>query len=206
MNTATDNEFAWLEADSVEQKITGLDNRAQIMRRGAQEGKDRIWWTDGDYIWFRRSKSNPATLERHNRFMSLGDYEYVETQGDVEIYAVRQQSQFAIKEGARQVDIGAMDNYNVRRQAVLAACKRDWKAFRDITMYLRERINKANESPHHPGMATPLAENIYAEQYMAIMASIEQRNGPSPGEINQELLRLLGNTAQARQRIITFGQ
>jgi hypothetical protein len=64
--------------------------------------------------------------------------------------------------------------------------------------YLRERIS-AKHGPNGNG-----AEIEYAEMYMAVMASIEQRNGPSAGEINKELLALAGK--QDQRKIITLGQ
>ena len=193
------DEFAWLDARPAVH--SGLENRGEsIMREAGQEGKDRIWWTDGEYLWFRRSKSNPATLARHNKFTEDGDYQYIETQNDIEIYQLRPQSQF--KSDAvvgRQTDIAQMDNYNVRRQAALAACRRDWQAFHDIMTFLRERISAV----HGANLAG--AEMYYAEAYMAVMASIQQRAGPSPNEINKELRALMGKDPISKRRMITIG-
>ena len=49
-------------------------------------GKKKIWASDGAFVWFRRKLANPATLERHNRFLATGEYKHVGTQDDVEIY------------------------------------------------------------------------------------------------------------------------
>lgn len=193
------DEFSWLDVQpSVH---SGLENRGEgIMREGGQEGKDRIWWTDGEYLWFRRGKSNPATLQRHNKFVEDGDYQFVETQGDVEIWQLRPQSQFKSDSGSgRQIDIAQMNNYNIRRQAALAACRRDWQAFHDIMTFLRERIN----ATHGANLAG--AEMYYAEAYMAVMASIEQRVGPSANEINKELRLLMGKDPISRRRLISIG-
>ncbi len=193
--TESSEEFAWL--DTVQAPFTGLEQRADIMRPQAQDGKDRIWWTDGEYLWFRRSKSNPATLERHNRFMADGDYVYIETQNDIEIYQLQPKSQFQSEK--QTLDIGQMNNYNIRRQAALAACRRDWQAFHDIMTFLRERIN----ATHGANLAG--AEMDYAEKYMAVMESINQRDGPSPGEINRELMSLMQKDPINRKRMITIG-
>ncbi len=184
-------EFDWLETP-----FTGLENRvnADIMREGGQQGKDRVWWCDGEYIWFRRSKSNPATLKRHNDFVADGDYQYIETSNDVELWQVKAQSQFATKKG--QLDIGVMDTYNLRRQASLAACRRDWKGFRDIMSYLRERIRAVH------GSNTGGSEMEYAEQFMAVVCSIEQRDGPSMGEINREIFALSGGKKGVQSKVI----
>jgi hypothetical protein len=160
------------------------------------------WWTDGEYVWFRRSASNPETLKRNNEFCRTGDYKHVETQGDVEIYQLQPKSPFAVK---KSVDIGQMDTYNVRRQAVKAACRRDWKGFRDIMTFLRERINATYVSPNKPGV-TPLADNIFAEQYIAVLTAIDMRHGPSPDEINRELMNLAGGPKRMNQsKIISIG-
>ncbi len=188
-------EFAWL--DDIKPTVhSGLENRADIMRPNAQNGKDRIWWTDGEYIWFRRNKSNPATLERHNNFVKTGDYRYIETQDDIEVYQLQPSSPFKSR---KQLDIGQMDMYNLRRQAALAACRRDWKAFRDVMTFLRERITAVH------GANAAGAEIDYAEKYMAVMLSIEQRAGPSAGEINRELHALSQQHGGSKHRFISIG-
>ena len=194
-----DDEFSWLDVRPA--VPSGLENRGDgIMREAGQEGKDRIWYCDGEYIWFRRSKSNPATLERHNKFVGDGDYRHIETQGDVEIYQLQPQSQFKSDVVAgKQIDIAQMDNYNVRRQAALAACRRDWQAFHDIMTFLRERINAVH------GANRAGAEMQYAEMYMAVISSVEQRNGPGAGEINRELVALMHKDPISRRRMITIG-
>lgn len=193
MTAAIKDEFAWLDARP---KLTGLEKRAPIMRPGEQDGKDRVWWTDGEYVWFRRSKSNPATLERHEKFIAAGDYKHVETQGDVEIWELQTSSPF---KRSKQIDIGSMDLYNLRRQAALAACRRDWQAFLDIMSYLKERIMQKH------GAAAGRGEIEYAEQYTGVMLSIEQRNGPSAGEINQQVFALRQRKGEDRNRLITIG-
>lgn len=190
-------ETSWLDLQPG--TTTGLEQRAKIMREGAMKGKDRIWWCDGDYVWFRRAKSNPATLQRHDRFVAGGDYKHVETQGDVEIYELQQKSPFKTK----TIDIGEMNDYNVRRQAALAACRRDFQTFFEIMTYLRERIGIRHRSPGKTDM-TPFAENVYAETYMAVMESIKMRRGPSPDEINRELAALSQKKA-GKGKIINIG-
>ena len=199
MTELTPAETSWMDVHPG--KLTGLENKAPIMRQGAFMGKDRIWWSTGDYIYFRRSRANPAILQRHITFLGKGDYKFVETQGDVEIYEIQEQSQFKTK---RELDIGRLNNYNLRRQATLAACKRQWKNFLDIVSYMRERIAARYRSPGRSDM-TPLAENIYAEEYLAIMEAIAMRRGPNPAEINRELAALMANSASAKSRIISLG-
>ena len=197
-----EDEFSWL--DGVEPgSFTGLDRRAEVMRpgeSGREDGKDRVWHCDGEYIWFRRKSANPATLERHNRFVADGDYKHVETQGDVEIWQLQPKSVFKSKHRkGRQLDISQLDMYNLRRQAALAACRRDWLAFKDVMTFVRERINAKHV------MNPSAAEAEYAEQYMGVMLSIEQRDGPAPGEINRELLALQQKSGDLKGRVITIG-
>lgn len=189
-------DFDWIDGG----KITGLENRAKVMRPGGQDGKDRIWWCDGEYVWFRRNKANPATLERHNNFVADGDYIHVETQNDIEIWQLRPQSMFHSKKGPRgkQLDISKLNMYDLRRQAALAACRRDWVSFRDIMSYLKERV-----LARHLGN-TNAGDQEYAEQYLAVIQSIVQRDGPSAGEINRELMSLM-QKGGSRERIITLG-
>lgn len=197
MNDTVDNQFSWLDdVKAVETRTTGLDKRAQIMRAEGQEGKDRIWFTDGEYVWFRRAKANPATLERHNNFVASGDYKHVETQDGVEIWQLQPQSPFL---GKKTMDISRLSFYDLRRQAALAAVRRDWEAFRDVMMFLRERL-QARHGANAAG-----AETEYAEQYMAVMLSIEQRDGPAPGEINRELFALSQKHGLDKPKLISIG-
>lgn len=197
--TDVQGEFDWLDVQPGQH--TGLEQRAPRMRLGEHKDTDRVWYSDGHYVWFRRAEANPATLERHKRFLAAGDYKHIETQDGVEIYELQDSSQF--KKKPQQIDIAGLNTYNVRRQAVLAACRRDWKAFRDIMSYLRERIVSYYFDPEHPG-ANNFAETMYAEQYMAVMASIDMRHGPSPQEINKELHALAGGKPN-KQKLITIG-
>jgi hypothetical protein len=188
-----DDDMSWLEITA---PLTGLEQRADIMRPGAQNGVDRVWWADGEYVWFRRAKSNPETLKRHNAFCATGDYRHVETQDGVEIYQLQPKSPFATK---KTLDIGQMDMYNVRRQAVKAACRHDWPAFRDIMTFLRERVNARH------GKNAAGAELEFTDLYMAVMASIDMRHGPSAGTVSNELMALAGGRDKAGSRVITFG-
>lgn len=188
------DEFAWLDIEPG--VYTGLESRAPSMRKHPL-GSDRVWECDGEYIWFRRHKANPATLERHNRFVENGDYVHVETQDDVEVWELQESSIFKRK---KTINLSDLDNYNVRRQAALAACRRDWKTFSDIMEYLRQRIRE------HFGAHTAQAELVYTETYMAVMAAISMRNGPSPQEVNQEMIALFQKRQGNQDKIITIGR
>ena len=186
------SEFDWLDVRPAQ--YTGLEQRGGIMRPGEQEGADRIWFTDGDCVWFRRAAANPATLERHNKFVKAGDYKHVETQDGVEIWKLQDSSVFKTK----QIDLGELDFYNVTRQAAIAACKRQWQTFEDIVSYIRQRLF----GQYH----TQFAETMFAECYMRIMRMIEMRRGPGGEEINRELASLSQKRGDGKGRIITLGK
>lgn len=188
------DEFGWLDVTPTvgQKRIDAVKNHPL--------GEDKAWFCDGEFIWLRRAKANPATLERHDRFVANGDYKHVETQDGVEVWELQESSPFKSTRGkGREINISQMDNYNVRRQAALAACRYDWEAFRDIMSYLRDRI-RGNYGAHQAQ-----AELVYTETYMAVMAAIAMRNGPSPGMINNELLALEARKGEQRDKIITVG-
>lgn len=177
---------------------------AEIMRQGAQEGKDRIWWCDGEHVWFRRRKSNPATVARHNRFIADGDYEYIRTDDDVELYKLREQSIFAVKK-TRTVDLDALDFYNVKRLAAKAAVKREWQTFSDIVAYIRSKLNQNVGENTDARWTQQWADMVFGDHYENLIAMIAQRHGPSPQEINIELAALLKRKGGGKGRIITVG-
>ena len=198
-----DFDYSWLDvgesdwlSDNVG-KIVGEKKRAPSMqKRLGAEAKDRVWACDGKYIWFRRKKSNPHTLQRHNAFISKGDYVHVDTQDDVEIYELQESSAFK----KREVNLGEMNFYNVRRQAALAACRHDYQTFEEIMVYLKESIDA------YHGANVQGAQGQYAETYMSVMAAIAMRNGPSPAHVNQQLLVLAKKRAKTRDKIISVGR
>lgn len=187
------DEFSWLDVDI---QAPAAPVAPDIVQQGAHMGADKVWTCNGEYIWFRRGLSNPATLERHERFVANGDYVYLQTQDDVEVWQLRPQSQFFRPKG--EVNLSQLNTYNVRRQATLAACRRDWKAFVEVMGYLRERFT----GQFHAAQA----EMVYAETYGNVMAAIAMRNGPSPGEVNREVLSLMQSRRTQQDRIISIGR
>ena len=177
---------------------------AKIMQQGESGGKDRIWWCDGTHVWFRRKKSNPATLQRHNRFVADGDYAYIRTDDDVELYKLREQSVFAIKK-TRTIDLNTMNLYDVKRLAAKAACRRDWQQFLDIVGYLRSGLN-ANVGEHTDLKWTQAwADMKFGDLYEDLLAMVAKRLGPSPQEINVEVAALMQRKGGGAGRIITLG-
>lgn len=208
------DEYSWLDDAPIEM-TAHVPNREkafdEVMRQAAQLGKDRVWFTDGDYIAFRRKKANPATLERHNRFTANGDYEHIGTSDDVEIYKLNASSPFKIKPPDRTgaqphiIDLAQLDWYNVRRQAAKAACRRDWKTFRDIVAFMRESLNRNVGQDTAARWTQGFCDTIWSETYQALMLAIKMRQGPSPAEINKALNDLRMQDGTAVGRIITIG-
>jgi hypothetical protein len=195
----TQESYAWL--DDVSAVQTPITPTADRMRQGALDGKDRVWWCDGEHVWFRRKKSNPATLERHNRFVSAGDYQYIATHDDVECYRLREQSIFAIKK-PKTVDLAQFNDYDVKRLAAKAAMKHDWQVFADIVAYIRDKLNR---NVRADGWTQQWADMQFADVYSDLIEMVLRRNGPGPVEINNALARLHRNSAANTGRIITVG-
>jgi hypothetical protein len=195
----TQDTSAWLDDEPT--VSAPMSPTAERMRQGALDGKDRVWWCDGKHVWFRRSKSNPATLERHNRFVSDGDYQFIATHDDVECYALREQSIFAIKK-PRTVDLSIMSDYDVKRMAAKAALKYDWQTFSDIVVYLRDKMNR---NVRQGGWTQQWADIQFADLYEDLVEMVLRRNGPNGQQINMELARLHRNSGKNTGRIITLG-
>jgi hypothetical protein len=178
---------------------------AEIMREGAQEGKDRVWWCDGKHVWFRRVKSNPATLQRHNRFVADGDYEYIRTDDDVELYRLKEQSIFAIK-APQTIDLSKLSFYDVKRMACKAAMKDDWQAFEDIVAYIRSVLQRNVGDKTAARWTQTWCDMVFGDHYADLCHMVEKRNGPSPQRINMELARLASKRGDNSGRIITLGR
>lgn len=193
----------WLEIGSAADiRHSTVLPTAPIMQRGAFEGRDRKWYTDGQHIWFRRSQANPETVSRHNRFMAAGDYEYLGTNDDVEVYRLKDQSRFKVAgANTRVVDMDklwSMGTYQVYRLAAISACERKWETFSDILGYIRQKFQQI-----HVGNAAA-ADLAFGEFTEWLQASIIQRLGPSWGEIQKEL-NVIASKRKKSGLIITLG-
>lgn len=153
-------------------------------------GKSRTWACDGEFVAFRRKQANPATLERHERFLRIGDYVHVATHDDVEIYQLRSSSPFA----RQPLNFGEMNFANVRRQAALAACRRDWATYVDALSEMAGRL----KGKFH----TAYAEMIYNDHVTWILHIIRMRGGPSEQEINQGLIAVRQRRGEHRNRVL----
>jgi hypothetical protein len=198
----TPAESNWLDTGDV--RLSKLLPQHPIMRKGAYEGGNRKWFTNGANIWFRRKAANPETVARHNRFMAAGDYEYLGTDDDVEVYAVREQSRFHVAGANTKVldldRLWAMGAYQVYRLSAILACQRKWENFVDVCGFVRERIREKH------GAATAQSDLEYADFTQWLAAAIIQRLGPSWGEVEREVGALYAKRNKGgRGRVITLG-
>lgn len=159
-------------------KLPHEHKRAKAMVKSLN-GNSRMWLCDGEYVYFRPTRvvngekvtvANPTTLERHKRYLSEGQYTYIETQDDVEIYKVEPSSPFARK----GMYLGELSDADVRRQAMLNACKRDWVAYTDCLEEMSGRL----KARYDPGMAA----RVYNDYLHYIDILIGMRGGPVAAE------------------------
>ncbi len=162
------------------------------------KGRKRIWACDGEYVFFRRkSCTDPSRpdvvhegVKRHQRFLDRGDYTYIETQDDVEICRVNEQSSFFRK----GVYLGEMTEGGVRQAVVLAACMRDWPLYVDCLTELASKV----KGKFHDAFAT-LRWN---EHLSYITHLIQLRRGPSPQECARGMQQVRQARGEGQGRII----
>jgi hypothetical protein len=194
-------ESDWLDTGDVRSAVLPFH---AIMVKGAFEGRNRKWFTDGAHIWFRRKEANPETVARHNRFLAAGDYEYLGTDDDIEIYRLRDQSLFKVAGANTKIidldKLWSMGAYQVYRLAAVAAVKRNWENFVDICGFVREKIRGKHGASVAQG---DLEYNDFTEW---LAASIIQRLGPSWGEVEREVGVIMAKRRMnVKGRLITLG-
>lgn len=182
---------SWLDVPTVTSGMK-LPNETKRFVSMAKKlvGKSRVWACDGSLVAFRRKKANPATLQRHEAFLKTGDYKYLGTSDDVELYQLTESSPFK----RPQRDLTAIDNYNLRREAALAACRREWPLFVDALTELSGRI----KGQYHDAFA----KTIYDENLTAIFLAINMRGGPSRTEIDREVQALRSRRGDSVSRVL----
>lgn len=171
-------------------KLTDEQKRARTMAKQLV-GKSRTWASDGEYVYFRRKQANPATLERHERFLQTGDYRHVATEDDVEVYELQEGSPFKRHNGGNLLEA---DIVGLRRHAVLAACKYDFKLYVDILEEIAGRLKGA----FHPEEA----KVQYEEMLGYILHLINLRGGPSEVQLNRGVISTRQARGQHRSRLV----
>jgi hypothetical protein len=184
-------------------KIACESMRGRAMFQHVQ-GRKRIWACDGEYVFFRRPRApdgsiardaqgHPhAAIGRHERFISNGDYTYVETQDDVEVCKVNPQSTFARK----GVYLGEMSDGGVRMAVVVAACMRDWGLYVDTLEEFARRI----KNKFHGDLGT----QNWQDQLTYVQHLIDLRRGPSADECGQGIQQVRRARGEGSGRIITM--
>lgn len=172
-------------------KVESVHKLPNEVARRFPEG--RIWGTDGLYVFFRPKRmiegvftqvANPAAMERHERHIRLGHYEYITTEGDVQVYRVTDKSPLKRKFGSLfEMSIGQL-----RRVVVMSAVKREWVVYVDALEELAARIQSQRFTDGQIGGT--LAQNQWSEMLAYIDLQIEQRRGPTPEECARELSRI----------------
>jgi hypothetical protein len=174
-------------------KLTREKTRAPSMTKKLG-GKSRVWASDGEYVYFRRKLSNPATLERHEKFLATGNYKHVMTQDDVEVYQLQEGSPFK----RPQLDLTSIAFADVRRQTILAACRGDWSRYVDGLEELAGRLKGA----YDPGFA----KLQFNDTLDHIEHMIRLRGGPSRAMCDREVVTVRARRGQsAGKRIMTLG-
>lgn len=171
----------WLEiggenaAVATSAKMTGETRRMKAMTKRLL-GKSRTWCCDGEYVLLRRKQANPATLQRHEDFIAKGEYAYVATYDDVEVYKLQPASPFRRKE---PIDLTSLDDYNLRRTIARAACRRDWVTYVDALEEIAGRI-KGRYDP-------AFGQQVFLDVLADIELMIERRGGPGQTERDREV-------------------
>jgi hypothetical protein len=185
--SATDSDWLDIAPGATITSVTKLPLETKRGKAAIKKasGKSRAWTCDGEYVWFRRKKANPATLQRLTDQIARGELRHVTTSDDVEIYKVLASSPFH-RPGR---DLTAIDLPTLMRETVIAACKRDFATFVDGLAELAHRVKNARYTdgkPADPGFAAIL----YQEKLEHVFNLIRLRGGPSVAEIDREVAAL----------------
>lgn len=160
-------------------------------------GKSRSWVCDGEYVWFRRNKANPAIKQRLTDQLARGELKHVTTSDDVEIYKVLAKSPF--HRPAR--DFTTLDMQTVTRETVIAVCKRDFATFLDGLEEIANRVKNARYTDGKP--ADPnFARQLYEERLTHVFNMIRLRGGPSQAEIDREVQALRSRRKDGERSMI----
>ena len=156
-------------------KMTGETKRMKAMTKRLL-GKSRTWMCDGEYVLLRRKQANPETLKRHEEFIARGEYKFLMTSDDVEVYQLQPSSPFKRKE---PIDLTSLDDYNLRRAIAKAACRRDWVTYVDALEEIAGRI-KGRFDP-------AFGQQVFLDTLADIELMIERRGGPGQLERDREV-------------------
>lgn len=186
-------------------KVDHAGIRGKVMFQ-AVSGKKRIWACDGQYVFFRRPRDangQPArdsngdlhrAIMRHENFIARGDYVYVETQDDVEICKINEQSSFYRK----PVYLGQLSEGGLNRMVAISAVKRDWPLYTDLLEELASRVKSKWRTEGQ-------AKLCWEEHLKYIENLISLRGGPTPNECGAALTRVRQARGEGSGRVILLG-
>jgi hypothetical protein len=136
----------------------------------------RAFWLDGVHAYLRRKRANPAIIERCDAKLRSGEYRYVATSDDVEIYEISEDSPLRRK----KLDLSEMPLKAIERAIVRAACDEDWRLYYDAVSEYAHR-HKVSDLP----LAT--SQKMYQTAMRYLELRIMRRGGPTPMRIQAEL-------------------
>jgi hypothetical protein len=162
-------------------------------------GKSRTWACDGEYVALRRKQANPATLERHNKFIASGHYKHIATHEDVEIYELQEGSAFK----RTPVNLLKLSLPEIRRAAVLAGVARDWGLFVDILSEMASKIKGCRATDGKP-IDERLSKPLYEENLAYVFEWIWKRGGPLQHEIDAGVQAVRQHRGETVGKVVTF--
>jgi hypothetical protein len=182
-------------------KLTGEHKRAPSMAKKLL-GKSRVWACDGEYVYFRRKKSNPATLQRHNNFTASGHFKHVMTQDDVEIYHLQEKSPFK----REPENLTVLTIPMIRRAAVKAAVSRDWGLFVDCISELATKFKSQRWEVDGKRISPDdgFVKNMYEEALQYIFLTVWKSGGPLQAEIDAGVQDVRTRRGEATSRLVTL--
>ena len=172
----TDDDLAWLDADMIEAKKSGVPYdslRFQCMR-----GSGRVWACDGEYVAYRPYNHtldkhvNPAFQERVAKFREGGCMQHMGTFDEVEVYKLLDGNPW--KATITEKYTAGKSLWGDIRHAAKLACARDWKDFTDLLEAMATGM-KAGRDPE-------FARKAFNDALEQIMINIYQGRGPTPAE------------------------
>jgi hypothetical protein len=181
-----------------------------IPREAARRfGDGRIWGCDGSYVFWRPKRmiegvftqvANPEAMERHQRFLQLGHYEYIETQDDVQIFRVTDASPFKRKFGS----LRGMSESTIKRAVIMAAVKREWTLYVDALEELAALLQSGIRAADGQGYGA-LHANQWKEMLAYIELQIQMRGGPTSAEcaLNLSRIRADRNGGSGKRILVT---
>lgn len=182
-------------------KLTNERKRAPSMQKKLL-GKSRTWACDGEYVYFRRKQANPATLERHNKFLKTGQFKHIKTEEDVEIYQLQESSPFK----REPENLAVLTITQIRRTAIKAGVARDWKLFVDCISELATKFKSQRWEVDGKVVSAgdPFVKDLYEESLQYVFLMIWKSGGPLQPEIDAGVQSVRQSRGETVSKLITL--